>query len=84
MPKKQRTQQERISEGKAAENLPKVFTDSMDQIEEDLTNSWKAESDPSKREQFWAQIQSLKLIKDELGRLMNDGKMARKQRDKEQ
>ena len=84
MPKKQRTQQERISEGKAAENLPKVFTDSMDQIEEDLTNSWKTENDPSKREQFWAQIQSLKLIKDELGRLMNDGKMARKQRDKEQ
>ena len=84
MPKKQRTQQERISEGKAAENLPKVFTDSMDQIEEDLTNSWKAENDPSKREQFWAQIQSLKLIKDELGRLMNDGKIAKKQRDKEQ
>tara|TARA_Y100000034_G_scaffold36702_1_gene45133 strand:- start:74 stop:328 length:255 start_codon:yes stop_codon:yes gene_type:complete len=82
MPKKQRTQQERISEGKAAENLPKVVTDSMKQIEEDLTNSWKAENDPSKREQHWAQIKSLEMIQDELGRLINDGKIAKKQKER--
>ena len=82
MPKKQRTQQERISEGKAAENLPKVVTDSMKQIEEDLTNSWKAENDPSKREQHWAQIKSMEMIQDELGRLINDGKIAKKQKER--
>ena len=82
MPRKQRTQQERISEGKAAENLPKIVTDSMKQIEEDLTNAWKAETDPAKREQHWAQIQSLEMIQDELGRLINDGKIAKKQKER--
>ena len=82
MPRKQKTQQERISEGKAAENLPKIYTDSMNQIEEDLTNAWKAETDHAKREQQWAQIKSLEMIQDELGRLINDGKKARKDKER--
>jgi hypothetical protein len=84
MPKKAKTQAQKIADGRKAAELPEIMNEAMIAIDEDLTSRWRSsgESDGPEREAIWAKLKALEMIRDELTRCINDGFVAQKQKER--